>query len=135
MLQSNEFGEIEPPIIHSEFDIVPAGFRIAELMIKSNIDTLDIQPPTRESLTASVEKGIEVGRELNRLGFTGFVVTRAVDKVIREYFHEWPTNDNAMSFKIAAEEAFQACDFRFLSADFEHPIDAAMGVRFYNRPA
>jgi hypothetical protein len=134
MLHSNEFGEIDPPIIHSKFDNIPTGYRIAELMIADTMEILDIQPPTSESLTASVKKGIEVGRELNRLGFGETVVTQTLCRLIREYFYEWPTNDNALSFQIAAEEAFLASDFRFVSADFEHPIDVAMGVRSYNPP-
>lgn len=133
MLKGNEYGGIELVALDSSSHSRHCAHDIISSMIQDSIENLDVRPPTSESLTASVQKGIEVGRELYKQGFGESAVTAGLAMAVTESFFAWPTNDNASSFRVAAEEAFRASEFRFLSADFDNPLDADKGVRPYSQ--
>lgn len=131
MLNANEHGGIELVALDSNYHCKPYVYRAASMLLQDSLESLDVLPPTHESLIESVNKGIEVGRELYKQGFGEYTVIAGLDMVIRESFTAWPTNDNASSFKVAAMEAFQSSGFRFLVVDFDNPVDADQGVRTY----
>lgn len=95
-----------PTLADMLVDSPHAAMRMAQPLIENQMETLDVQPPTEASLTASAEKGVEVGRELHTQGFGKTAVMGALHRITQERYTEWPTNDNAWSFVQAAQEAY-----------------------------
>lgn len=122
MLKGNEYGAINLSSVSPERNLHGAK-SIIEGMIEDSIEFMDVQPPTSESLTTSTLKGIEVGRELQRRGFGKLAVDQAVVMIKMHNFSGWPCNDNATAFGHSAEEAYLANGFRYLTSDFENPVE------------